>query len=78
MFWLNLLFLKVYLEAQELGFVVKTVHVMLKDNWDYNVISKDFNVRDFYIEKPKKYSKNETNWYENPGLTIVSPVTNCR
>lgn len=47
----------VYNQAKSLDFSTKIATVWLYDNWDYDVEIKDFNERDYYIDKPKLYDK---------------------
>lgn len=48
---------KMYKEAEEIGFNVKVAIIWLKENWDYDVEIIDFNKCKYIIDSPKKYDK---------------------
>jgi len=46
-----------YNSAKKLGFVVKLVYVICKDNWDYDIQLLEFCESNYCIDKPKKYDR---------------------
>jgi hypothetical protein len=46
---------RLYLLAETLGFHVVSATVLFKDDWNYDVVEKEFDPDDFCIDKPKRY-----------------------
>ncbi|MFQ5620654.1 MAG: hypothetical protein ACE5FT_02320 [Candidatus Nanoarchaeia archaeon] len=46
---------EIYSQAKELGFNVKLAFVILKDDWEYDVVIDKLSRDKLYIDKPKRY-----------------------
>ena len=52
---------RIYEEAQKIGFNVVSATVFFKENWDYEVEESEFDSHKYYIDKPKRYDKKSQN-----------------